>query len=407
MAHSRRMKTIRALMLGTALAALSGCETFDIDLRPGDMGTAEAARNATAARPPADDRGVISYPHYQVVVARRGDTVEDVAHRIGLDATELARYNGIDPGVPLRAGEILALPRRVSEPSPATGAIATGPIRAPGERIDITTLADQAIGQTGRGNARSNNAPAVRQGIEPIRHKVGRGETAYSISRLYNVSVRALAEWNGLGPDLAVREGQYLLIPVARDTDMAAAPATAPAAARPIPRKPPENRPDATPPGKGTPTPPPPSAAKPLPREDAAPQTAAAGPPSPDLGAERTAASDNSRLAMPAQGKIIRAFSKKSQGIDIAAAPGTPVHAAGEGTVAAITKDTDGVPIVVIRHADNLLTVYANLDAITVRKGDRVKRGQKIAAVRRGNPAFMHFEVRKGFDAVDPMPYLK
>ena len=47
-----------------------------------------------------------------------------------------------------------------------------------------------------------------------VRHRVGRGETAYSIARLYGVSVRSLAEWNGLGPELAVREGQYLIIPI-------------------------------------------------------------------------------------------------------------------------------------------------------------------------------------------------
>jgi len=43
---------------------------------------------------------------------------------------------------------------------------------------------------------------------------VARGETAFTIARLYNVSVRALSDWNGLGPDLEVREDQYLLIPV-------------------------------------------------------------------------------------------------------------------------------------------------------------------------------------------------
>jgi murein DD-endopeptidase MepM/ murein hydrolase activator NlpD len=36
-----------------------------------------------------------------------------------------------------------------------------------------------------------------------------------------------------------------------------------------------------------------------------------------------------------------------------------------------------------------------------------VKRGQVIATVRAGNPAFLHFEVRKGVDSVDPMPYLQ
>ncbi len=390
MAPSRHSRALRAALLGSALAALSACETFDIDLRPRGMDTTDAVRRATAPRPAPDDRGIISYPNYQVVVARPGDTVADVARRIGLDPEELARYNGLAQDVPLRGGEILALPRRVSEPSPATGAPATG-----GERIDITTLADNAISQAGNG-ARATTAAATRRtsapdGPEPIRHRVERGETAYSIARLYNVSVRALAEWNGLGPDLALREGQYLLIPVARDGETAAKGA---------------KKPDATPPGKGSPTPVPPSAARPLPREDARPTPPAAKPPSPDLGRERTAASASTRLAFPVEGKIIRAFSKNNEGIDIAAPAGTPVRAAEAGTVAAITRDTDQIPILVIRHPDNLLTVYANIDGITVKKGDRVKRGQKIAVVRKGNPAFVHFEVRKGFDAVDPMPYL-
>ena len=75
--------------------------------------------------------------------------------------------------------------------------------------------------------------------------------------------------------------------------------------------------------------------------------------------------------------------------------------------VAAITKDTEQVPIVVIRHAGGLLTVYAGLDGIKVAKGAKVKRGQTIASVRAGNPAFMHFEVRKGVDSLDPLPYLQ
>ncbi len=111
---------------------------------------------------------------------------------------------------------------------------------------------------------------------------------------------------------------------------------------------------------------------------------------------------------MPVSGKIIRGYQKKkNEGIEIAAAAGTAVAAAGDGTVAAITKDTEGVPILVVRHAGNLLTVYANIDAITVKKGDKVSRGQPIAEVRASDPAFLHFEVRQGFDSVDPMPYLQ
>ena len=61
--------------------------------------------------------------------------------------------------------------------------------------------------------------------IDPVRHRVEPGETAYSIARLYGVSVTALASWNGLGPDLAVRENQELLIPIVSDANRIAGPA--------------------------------------------------------------------------------------------------------------------------------------------------------------------------------------
>ena len=45
---------------------------------------------------------------------------------------ELADFNGIQSGDTLREGEILALPRRVAEPSAATGAVSTAPLGSPG-----------------------------------------------------------------------------------------------------------------------------------------------------------------------------------------------------------------------------------------------------------------------------------
>jgi murein DD-endopeptidase MepM/ murein hydrolase activator NlpD len=111
---------------------------------------------------------------------------------------------------------------------------------------------------------------------------------------------------------------------------------------------------------------------------------------------------------MPVQGRIIRAYARgRNDGVGIGAPAGTEVRAASEGTVAAITQDTDQVPILVLRHANNLLTVYANIDDIRVARGDRVSRGQVLATVRRGDPSFLHFEVREGFESVDPMPYLQ
>jgi murein DD-endopeptidase MepM/ murein hydrolase activator NlpD len=383
-----------AIGLGMAagLAACSG--PLDIDLRGGfgnAPSTAEAARTATAQRPEPDARGIISYPGYQVAVARRGDTLAALAARIGADAGELARYNGIQTGDRLREGEIVALPRRVAEPE-------GGPIRPDTE---IAALAGRAIDRAdGAGIETSTLDAAPRaetapSGAEPIRHKVERGETAYSISRLYDVPVRSLADWNGLDPAFTVREGQYLLIPVP-------APEARPRAAE---EDGPEPRAEAavTPPGSGSPTPEPPSAAQPLPREEPAePEPVAA----PDLGATQTQTSD-ARLARPLDGAIVRDYAKgRNDGIDIAGTPGAQVRAAGAGTVAAVIEDNDGRPIAVIRHEGNLLTVYSNLARLSVAKGDEVARGQPIGTLPDTDSPALHFEVRDGIESLDPNPLL-
>jgi murein DD-endopeptidase MepM/ murein hydrolase activator NlpD len=400
-----------SLLAGVACIALSACSgPLDLDLRGlgGGFTTADAAQAPLAARPQPDDRGVISYPNYQVAVARRGDTLTDVANRVGLDTTTLAKYNGIDPTVSLRKDEIIALPTRVAEPSPATGAAATGPIKP----VDISTVAGGAIDRapaTPAGVQTTALAPAktppAQTGNEPIRHKVERGETAFTVARLYSVPVKDLAEWNGLGADFAIRAGQFLLIPVPSQNPPKAAPAQT-AAATPLP-------------GEGSSTPTPPSATKPLPAEKVAPAvapitTAAVTPkaepkpvkPVADVGKTSKPAASG-KLVRPVNGTIIREYSKgKNEGINIKAAAGTSVKAADTGTVAAITKSADGVPIVVVRHAGNLLTVYANVTDVSVKKGDSVSRGQSIAKLRGGSDSFVHFEVRKGFDSVDPNPFL-
>jgi murein DD-endopeptidase MepM/ murein hydrolase activator NlpD len=392
----RRVSLRSGFRVGTSLsvlALLAACsEPLDLDMRGlmnGGFNTADAARAATAPRPQPDDRGVISYPNYQVAVARRGDTLAQLAARVGLPADELARYNGVQTGDPLRAGEIIALPRRVAEPSPETGAISTGPIR-PASEIDITTLAGDAIDRSAPTPAAER--PTPQTGSEPIRHQVKRGETAFTISRLYNVSVRSLAEWNGLDSSFTLREGQYLLIPV-----VTAAVST---------------EEDSTQlPGTGSPTPEPPSASQPLPEEipaAAATTTATAAAPIANLGKQTGASASNAAMSFPVQGSIIREYAKgRNDGIDIGASVGTTVKAAASGQVAAITRNTDGINILVIRHPDNLLSVYTHVDNITVAKGDAVSRGQSIAKVADFEPSRVHFEVRKGFDSVDPMGYLR
>ena len=381
----------QAAMVLCTTVALTGCSEFDLDLRGfvnETFSTSEAARSAVPTRPDPDNRGVISYPNYQVAVAMRGDTLADVANRIGLPVADLAAFNGIAPDASLRKGEVIALPTRVAEPSPATGSPITGPIRP--STVDVTTLAGDAIANapdTTPEVTTSALAPPVQSGQEPIRHQVERGETAFSVSRLYRVSVRDLAEWNGLGPDFALREGQYLLIPVATQA-------------------PPPQEEEVTLPGTGSVTPEPPSAKKPLPEVEEETPTAETKPVV-DIGETTTLPAQNA-MAFPVTGKIIRDYEKgKNEGIDIQADAGANVLAADDGTVAAITESAEGVPIIVLRHPSNLLTVYANVASLKVKKGDTVKKGAPIARLRRAPDNFVHFEIRDGFDAVDPQKYLK
>lgn len=319
-----------------------------------------------------DARGVITYPSYQVIVAGSNDSLPAMASRVGLTASELAEYNGLPVNHLVTQGQVLALPNSVARPG---GGMSTGQ--------SIEEIASSAIDRApGTAPAEAGNDPA-----EPIRHIVEPGETAYSIARLYDVSVTSLASWNGLDRDLTVRVGQQLLIPVSTGGTRTAA--LAPVEA----------------PGQGSATPTPPSASKPLP----APVETAKTPDSPNMAATRTPAGASGKLLTPVEGEILRGYSKGSkgnEGIDIAAAAGTAVKAADAGEVALISKSVGDTTILLIRHPDNLYTVYSNITGVSLSKGQKVSRGQTVGKVAKGSPSFLHFEIRRGTESVDPAPYL-
>ena len=362
-------KYIISLLIATAL---TGCKnSFGMDVRDqfgGILDTSSAAANAVANRPEPDARGVLTFPSYQVALARSGDRIEDVAARIGVDADRLGQFNGIPRKAILRHGEVIALPSNMTAVA-ADGAPLTPTI------VDIRELSD----------VRS----AEPQAAEPKRHKVVEGETIYTISRLYSVSAEDLAKWNSLNLTTELRPGQYLLIPITPSPPV-----------------------EVSTPGAGSIAPAPPSSTRPQPRSAqpqiaTIPAPAAAPAPVADTGPITQASQSDARFMRPVSGTIIRSYKKGvNEGIDIGSPGGTAVSAADVGTVAAITKDTKGVAIVVIKHADGLLTVYTNIDSLSVKKGGAVTRGQEIAKIREGAPSFLHFEVRKGLESVDPDDYI-
>lgn len=97
------------------------------------------------------------------------------------------------------------------------------------------------------------------------------------------------------------------------------------------------------------------------------------------------------------------------EGIDFSAPVGTDVYASGDGVVTQATRSNYGYGnIITIDHGYGYKTVYAHLDKIDVRKGQKIKRGQIIGLV--GNTGLstgphLHYEVRKNDRRVNPIYY--
>lgn len=97
-------------------------------------------------------------------------------------------------------------------------------------------------------------------------------------------------------------------------------------------------------------------------------------------------------------------------GIDLRAASGTAVSAAGAGDVVLATFYDGYGLLVVIAHASGLRSYYAHLSRVDVRVGERVRAGQQIGLVGATGSAtgpHLHFELRLRGAAVDPLPALR
>lgn len=106
----------------------------------------------------------------------------------------------------------------------------------------------------------------------------------------------------------------------------------------------------------------------------------------------------------------IRGYSQHHDGADFAAPMGTPIHSTGDGVVVFAGRDGAFGKTVRIRHAGGLETLYAHLSKIHVRTNQRVSRNQRIAAMGStglSTGSHLHYEVRIGGNAVNPMQYIK
>lgn len=221
---------------------------------------------------------------------------------------------------------------------------------------------------------------------------VKKGDTLYSIALEHGADYRDVAQWNNLDDPTRIQVGQQLRVtppPERPGVQVGAARVASRVDARPLESAP---TPQQAPPHQ--------EARAPATREE--PKVA---PPR----AEATAAGEV-QFIWPAKGKVIAGFAEpRSKGIDIDGKPGDPVVAAAAGRVTYIGSGIPGLgKLVVIKHDSGFITVYAHNRDILVKEQQAVTRGQKIAelgATDADRPK-LHFQIRKGSAAVDPMRYL-
>jgi murein DD-endopeptidase MepM/ murein hydrolase activator NlpD len=118
-------------------------------------------------------------------------------------------------------------------------------------------------------------------------------------------------------------------------------------------------------------------------------------------------------LIWPVSGPVTSGFGMRwgrmHEGIDIAAASGTPIVAAAAGSVIYASWMSGYGNLVVVDHGGGLATAYAHCSALLVAVGQNVAQGETIALVGstgHSTGPHLHFEVRVNGVAVDPLLYL-
>jgi murein DD-endopeptidase MepM/ murein hydrolase activator NlpD len=124
---------------------------------------------------------------------------------------------------------------------------------------------------------------------------------------------------------------------------------------------------------------------------------------------------DAPAFSWPLSGRVISDFGVtanggKNDGINIAAALGTPIHASASGSVTYAGNELkDYGNLVLVKHTGGYTTAYAHAERLLVARGDVVTRGQVIGyAGQTGDVSSpqLHFEIRSATTPVNPRSYL-
>jgi len=359
------------------------------------------------------------------VKVKKGDTIDALAEKYGTTKAAILKANHLRRPHDLKVGSTLRLPSEVAEHAEVSGSETR------------SALASRSV--------RASSTPYVTHN----------GDTLYSLGRRYHVSPRLLADLNGLPADFHLHIGQRIRLPGQEEAEEAAQPPARrvaevrqrervhgtfaaplapndtavagvqpPPVAEPTPPVRPSRmaRNDMGPMASMGPAEPVPYNSLPghlagpaqrqagpaymPPQRPANPPYAAsanlpqAAPPPPDA---QVVLAGRGRFVWPVHGAVLSNFGPKpggqrSDGLDISAPEGSPVHAAATGDVVYAGDLVPGLGnLVLIKHDDGWITAYAHLSRTEVKIKDHVTQGAEIGlAGQTGGAAQseVYFEIR-------------
>ncbi len=365
------------------------------------LGSPQSASTAPGAAP-MSGWSTVNAPK---VALRPGETVSTLSKRYGVPEKEILKANG---GA-VAPGQTVIIP--TFSTAQASAKVAAGdidlrnkapaPAHEPEQKVAVlpTSARDKAMAEPAKLTPPGGGkALAGSYTVKP-------GDTLSKISRETGTPIDQLKAANGLTTG-SVRIGQTLKVTngVAAETDQVKTAS--------IPQKPVEKavaQPKATAPVVQASAPA--AAAKPVETASVADvekksDSGAAAPQSTGIGKYR----------WPVNGAVIAGYGQnvngsRNDGIDISVPEGTPIKAAENGVVIYAGNGLKQLGnTVLVRHDDGKVTVYGHAGSINVTRGQKITRGQTLAASGMSGDATrpqVHFEVRKDATPVNPTTFLE
>ena len=313
-----------------------------------------------------------------VIVVARGDTLYSISKKNNTTVAELAKINSLTEPYTLSVGQKLK-------------------VRDASQRVDVKIEpAKSVVPEIQKNIARSETAKLKSANVKRVAVQeitVAQGDTLYSLSRKYEIPVNDLAVMNKISSPFTLSVGQKLKVPkieTAEKTGVGKAKTV-----EPVKNKTADKTQSVT-------------------TQKETSKVKISSDPKKQL--PTISARSNAKFSWPIRGKILSQYGAKNgglfnDGINISGNMGAAVKAAENGVVAYAGNEVKGMGnLIIMQHSDGWMTVYAHLDSMSVRRGAKVAVGQQIGNIGKTGKVDapqLHFEIRKGTKAYNPIQYLK